>query len=329
MPSSNHRRRTVSLTGILLTFAVLLPAMQAVAQVGPSAGGLTNGPGAERVVQSSYGLCRFVLQDYDLKPAVQQSIDQVVRRLISQHQATFRLEPRADFRFNMRIFGRFEDYQRFTTNGEFRIPGLRPMNLTNLLGYYSPESKELVTWRQQVGKKFGHVLLHESSHAIMDAHFRRVPIWLAEGCAEYFAYPPDMRDASDTKTLRTRWGLLSLWLRDGKLAPLRTFLDLDHAAWDKLDLTKAYITAWSLFQFLVSSDRNKEITRGFLREIQTERGREIGSAAKLDRDYPGGLARLETEWHQWIRRTGRQLFPEEAMDSLRQLDREREQRNNP
>lgn len=323
----NDPRPTRALLGLLLTCALQFPAMPAAAQARPGVGGLTNGPGTGKVVASSYGLCRFVLHDYDLKPATQQSIDQVVRRLLSQHQATFRLDPRTDFRFNMRIFGRFEDYQRFTTNAGVRVPGMQRMALTNLLGYYSGRMKQLITWRQQVGQKFGHVLLHESSHAIMDAYYPRAPIWLLEGCAEYFAYPPDMRDAGDSKSLRTRWGFLNLWLQDDKLVPLRTFVNLDQASWDKLDITKAYITSWSLFQFLVSSDRNKEIVRRFLREVQAERGREMECAAKLERDYPGGLAKLEADWHRWIRETGRQLFPTNKMDTLRELDLKREERN--
>src|SRR5262249_30174664 len=97
------------------------------------------------------GLCQFALKDYTLSPPIEKSINQVVKRLLDQHQATFKFSPRPDFRLHMRIFGKFEDYAAFTTNHGVHVPGLSRAGLTNLAGYYSRQTKELVTWRQQVG----------------------------------------------------------------------------------------------------------------------------------------------------------------------------------
>jgi len=272
------------------------------------------------------GLCQFALEDYVLSSATEQSINQVVRRLLDQHRVMFKFEARPDFRLHLRIFGRFEDYARFTTNHGVNVPGLSTAGLTNLAGYYSRATRELVTWRQHIHSNFGNVLLHEASHAIMDAHFRGSPQWLLEGCAEYFAYPQDMQDAEDKRSLRIRWGLLNLWLRDGKLASLPTFVNLRQADWDKLDIDKAYIVSWSVFAFLCSSEPNRGVMRQLLNARGGPRGPDLDPAGRLNAQYQGGLNKLEADWHRWIVQTGGRLFPEKSMDALREADQERERR---
>jgi len=280
----------------------------------------------EHAVYRGSGLCQFVLKDYELPPRTEASINQVVQRLLQQHRTIFGFQTRPDFRLHMRIFGRFDDYERYTVAHRVRVPGIRNSGgLTNLAGYYSGYTKELVTWRQNVSSNFANVLLHEASHAIMDAHFDFAPIWLLEGCAEYFAYPKDMQDARDVRSLRTRWGLLNVWLQDHKLTPLTTFVNLRQRDWDKLDIERAYITSWSVFQFLASTEPNRTLTRKLITATGSSwrSAAEENCAAELEASYPGGLKKLEADWHGWIVKTGRQLFPERYMEQLRELDRER------
>jgi hypothetical protein len=275
------------------------------------------------------GICQFTLEDYVLPPRVEQSINRVVQRLVSQHEAAFGFKARPDFRLHMRIFGRFEDYARFIADHKVRVPGINAGNLTNLAGFYSEQTKELVTWRQHIGGTFGNVLLHESSHAIMHAHFLRTPQWLLEGCAEYFAYPPDMQDSKDVQMLRIRWGLLSLWLGDGNLTPLRSFLNLSHADWNEQDLDRAYTVSWSLCQFLMRSEPSRAMLGRWLREIQLQRDSDIDTVKLIERDCPGGLKQFESSWHNWIAEMGRKLFPPAALNQLRELDRQREREQAP
>lgn len=281
---------------------------------------------AKRTNYQGAGLCQFALEGYVLAPQVEKSINQVVQRLLDQHKAMFKFEARSEFHLRMRIFGRFEDYARFATNTGLNLPGLSQAGLTNLAGYYSRNTKELVTWRQQVHSNFGNVLLHEASHAIMDAHFRSSPQWLLEGCAEYFAYPPDMQDAGDKRNLRIRWGLLNVWLRDGNLASLPAFVNLTQADWDKLDIDRVYVISWSIFQFLASTEVNRVVLRDLLAARRGPRREESGPAERLDTEYPGGLKKLETDWHRWIVQTGQRLFPEKSLDALREADQARERR---
>jgi hypothetical protein len=275
------------------------------------------------------GLCQFVLEGYVLTPPVEKSINQVVQRLLDQHQTAFDFKANADFRLHVRIFGRFPDFARFTTNHGVSVPGMYRQGLTNLQGYYSHSTKELVTWRQFVNGHFGSVLLHESSHAIMDAHFRRVPQWLLEGCAEYFSFPPDMQDAAHAQMLKIRWGLLSLWLHDKKLPALKDFLDLAPDEWNHLDIERAYTASWSLFQFLMSTEKNRKMMTGWLREMQSRRSFTPETVALVERDYPGGLTQFEADWHKWIGQGGHQFLSEKALEQLRAWDQQREHHQPP
>ncbi len=178
-------------------------------------------------------------------------------------------------------------------------------SVTNLHGYYFHPTREVITWRQDQADYLGNNILHEVSHAIMFAHYERVPTWLAEGCATYFSYPRNMQDSHDVGSLKYRWARLNLWLRHGKLPALKTFVDLDDTAWHKLDTDLAYAVSWSFFQYLMSTARNKWMLRDFFQELQAERGPQMHCAALLDKRYPGGLKRIEQEWHTWIARAGR------------------------
>ena len=270
------------------------------------------------------GLCQFALHGFALTAQSEASINQAVEKLIAKHELAFGFRRSPEFRLRMRVYSRFVD---FTNSTAMR-------GLTNLQGVYVSRTKEIVTFRQEIPGSLGTTLLHEASHAIMDAHFRRSPQWLLEGCAEYFAYPPDMQDARDKFSLRTRWGLLNIWMRDGKLASLSSFVNLKQADWDKLDIDRAYTTSWSIFQYLASSEANRMVVRklltprGFQGELSSEGSprAETDGATLLEKEYPGGLKKLEMDWHRWIVQTGRQLFPERSLDRLRELDQERERR---
>lgn len=238
------------------------------------------------------GLCQFALQGFKLSPQSEAIINQSVEKLIAQHQAVlgFRREP--GFRLRIRVFGRHEDF----TNH----PAARAM--PNMQGIYSPATKEIVTWRQEIPGFLGTTLLHEASHAIMDAHYRRAPIWLEEGAAEYFAHSLYVRNDATTDFLRRRWASLNFWLRDGKLPPLPELLNASPRTWRRLDLEQAYAVSWSVFQFLMASETGKDVTRKMLAEWQVNRWERPDCAEEFNRLYPGGLGRLETGWHQWITR---------------------------
>ena len=266
--------------------------------------GALGAPDGREVAFEGSGMCQFALHGFKLTPQSEQVINEAVEKLLEQHESVLGFRRQRSFRLRMRVYGRYED---FTNHPALRaLPGMQ--------GVYTPATKEIVTWRQEIPGFLGTTLLHEASHAIMDAHYRRAPIWLEEGGAEYFAHSLYPRNDVTTDFLRRRWASLNFWLRDGKLPRLSMLLNVSPQAWRRLDLEQAYSASWSVFQFLMATDTGKDVTRKILAEWQENRRQPPDCAEEFDRLYPGGLAKFETAWHQWINRAS---AGEKAVDAFR------------
>jgi hypothetical protein len=249
--------------------------------------------GAETPVVQTNGLCHFILWRYALPPAKEQAFDAVVADLLHRHEEVFGFKSSTNFHIRIRLFGRQEDFQQYAnTNGVSEFSGAS--------GYYSVQDKEVNLWLPPVKSFLAAITLHECSHAIMDAHYRRQPIWLAEGCAEYFSIPRNMEGAQQTWWLKHRWGLLNQWLKAGTLPRLPAFLNFDNRQFHELDANEAYAVSWSLFQFLMSTPGNREILNQTLDQFQTAESPDR-CAEILGDLYPGGLDQFEVDWHEWIR----------------------------
>jgi len=239
------------------------------------------------------GLCQFILYGYDLPPTKEQSFDAVVADLLRRHEEVFGFHSPANFRIRIRLFGRQEDFQQnASTNGVSEFSGAG--------GYYSVRDKEVNLWLPPEKTFLATVVLHECSHAIMDAHYARQPVWLAEGCADYFAVPRNMEGAAQDWWLKHRWAMLNQWLKDSSLPRVRNFLDLSPREFRGLDPARAYPVSWSLIQFLMSTPANRQILNELLDQFQTADPPD-GCAEILDGLYPGGLKQFEAEWHEWVR----------------------------
>ncbi len=245
-------------------------------------------------------LCRFILHHYTVSPQTEAEVNLVVAKAIRQHEELFGFQLPRDFHVTIRIFGRYDDYERFAETNHHSVGMASARVSTNLAGYYSRATKEVVTWKPPHPDLLGNYLLHECSHAIMNAHFHRIPIWLSEGCAEYFASPHYMQHADDVNSLKYRWARLSLWLREKELPPLGEFLDLDEVEWHKLNTERAYTVSWSVFQLLMSTPQNRQLTRELMQELQGSWRMKMDCTGFLDQHYPGGTKRLEQNWHAWI-----------------------------
>ena len=250
------------------------------------------------------GRCQFAAHGFVLPAATERGINDSVQKLLERHETAFGFQTRPGFHLRIRVFARFEDYTNatlslyFTNAMEQRMFAGRMMNVA---GFYAPQTKEIVTWRQQLPGVLGNTLLHEASHAIMDAHYDDVPLWLMEGSAEYFALVLYPLDELHQFLLRDRWTSLNRWLKENKLLPLATLLNADGAAFHQLDQEKAYAMSWSLFQLFMSPEVNRRAMLGLLHERQVPYRRKLDSAEQMARLYPGGLPRLEADWHARIR----------------------------
>ncbi len=173
-------------------------------------------------------------------------------------------------------------------------------NSFTVAGFYTSATKEVVTWRQQTPGFLGTTLLHEASHAIMDAHYQHVPAWLMEGSADYFAFALHPPGELQQRMLRQRWTRLNQWLRERSLLPLEALVNASSSTFKQLDPEKAYTMSWSLFQLLMSSSANRQMMLTVLGERQSLTEEPMECAKQIDRLHRGGLKQLETAWHSWI-----------------------------
>jgi hypothetical protein len=276
----------------------------------------------EKPIIRGRGLCQFVLSGYPLSAQHEGEINKIVAQELVQHENLFQFKAGTNFHVRIRLFWRYEDYEQFAlTNRQIDGVSLNTGSLTNVAGYYTTTGREVVTWRQNPPSYLANNILHEASHAIMFGQFRHIPTWLSEGCATYFAFPRFVQDVDDVNALAYRWAKLNLWERDGKLPNLKSFVNLSDAQWHRLKLDQAYTVSWSICQFLLASPQNRQVLRRFLEQLQQADRHTTDCAALLDKEYPGGLKRLEFNWHNWIAETSPKVLGpsmEKILERLRE-----------
>ncbi|HEU6447326.1 MAG TPA: hypothetical protein VFV23_02670 [Verrucomicrobiae bacterium] len=251
-------------------------------------------------VYQSNGICRFILCDYNLSAENEAKIDLIVADLLKRHEEVFNFT-NSNLRINIRLFGRFDDYAQFAkTNFQGFGSAQLNQNISNLAGYYSYHDKEVVTWRQRDPTYLANNILHECSHAIMHQQFRVLPIWLDEGCAVYFSFPAFMRSAGAQERLKYQWFVLKKWLDEKSLPNLRTFLNLPPDQFRAEDPDRTYPISWSLFQLLASTPENRAAMNKMILDFQNQNPFDHDCAELMDKYYPGGVAKLEKDWHLWI-----------------------------
>ena len=267
------------------------------------------------------GICRFALHEYQLPPRNEAAINRIVSEALKKQEKLFAFKAPEGFQVRMRIFGRFADFERYTrTNRHAQQFVQNWQSLTNLGGYYSVRERQVITWRQRHPTHLANTLLHEASHAILHSAYRRVPIWLSEGSATYFAYPRGIQDDRDVGNLQYRWAKLNVLLRAKQLPAPRTVLNWSEEEWMGLDPGLTYTVGWSLFQLLVSTPQRQEVLQQYLRELQRLRRRDIDLAEVFASLYPGGIAQLEKDWHGWIAKGGARVLGPGMDELLKQVN---------
>lgn len=248
------------------------------------------------------GVCRFILHDYSLPKENEDKINFIVSDLLQRHEELFGFT-NPDLHVRIHIFGRFDDYATFATTNYGGVEGEHlSQEITNLAGYYSVHDNTVVTWRQRDPTYLANNILHECSHAIMHQQFRALPIWLDEGCAVYFQFPNFMRSESAARRLDYQWFELEQWRKENSLPPLRPFLNINPQEFRAQDPAKTYPVSWSLFQFLAGTPENQRVMNALLQECQKKDSSAFDCAIFLDAAYPGGVGRMEKDWHAWIAR---------------------------
>jgi hypothetical protein len=102
-------------------------------------------------------------------------------------------------------------------------------------------------------------------------------------------------------TLAAAWRQAGL--RDPDLARARVLLNDASAEWrGKVEGVgePAQVLCGAMLQFLSSSEPNLKVLRAALATLQAEHGAGSDSAPLIARLYPGGWARFEADFKQWV-----------------------------
>jgi hypothetical protein len=200
-----------------------------------------------------------------------------------------------------RIFGQFEDYAAYS------LARHKKEVSKNILGYYSPRTREIVTWRQQQTWLLVPTLLHEGSHAIMDELFGALPFWMVEGSADWFGEPAWAEGNTLKKDKQARWVRLQKMRDEGKLPPLVKYLPSSgYEEWAKMfdgNVALGYDAGWSLFDFFMSNPQAAKFMAGIVTSRNTEESGNpsMAFAQYINSHWPGGLPMFEKGWHSWIK----------------------------
>ena len=103
-----------------------------------------------------------------------------------------------------------------------------------------------------------HVVRHEAWHQFMHmAVGGRVPIWINEGMAEYFADGIWTGDELVTGTVPGRRAKLMQLINDKKLMPIEKMMTITSKEWIAAMNYDYYVQAWSMIYFLVHAEEGR------------------------------------------------------------------------
>jgi len=248
------------------------------------------------------GLCRFVTENYVLSPALEATINQRAQDLLERHRAFFAFAEKPDFHLRIRIYGKRDGYERFSANWRVLGTSMSSAELARVDGYYAPLSQEIVTLAPDSEEELIHHVLELADTAILEAHFRRVPRWIILGSPYHFVGP-------SASAGQPGEAFTQAWRRFGTenlpVPQWRSILDNapNPGQSQHLDSNEQrLVLCWALFEFFSSSEQNSRILNAMLNDTQEGSS---GSVARIQRHYPGGIARLEADFRDWTTRLPR------------------------
>ncbi|HEX8844525.1 MAG TPA: tetratricopeptide repeat protein [Pyrinomonadaceae bacterium] len=140
----------------------------------------------------------------------------------------------------------------------------RPFNPSNAAGYFQPGQDvnyiTLTTERRNSEDDPFHTIFHEYVHLLINNTLSVKPLWFNEGLAEYYStfYLDDERKAFLGKLI----GNHLLYLRQEKMLPLRTLLNVDHSSPHYNEGNKRgifYAQSWALLHYLIQGHNGQRL----------------------------------------------------------------------
>lgn len=246
------------------------------------------------------GICTFNLQGCELTPPVERGIVFGISLILDTYKETFGFYYPDDYKVKVTIFtdkSKFLEYQKKQIG-----------SIGSNSGYYSGQYRETVAlWKTyskktKDAKKMVGLVFHEANHMILRHNIPWCPDWVNEGLSEYFdglnVFGKNKRVFLNSN--QSKW--CKYWLKEGFPIKLEEYISLDHDGWMKFrkkDMNAAYAIGYSLVYFLMSRSNTEKVLKELLWEFKKE-GKKADSIKVINENYPGGFAKFEKQWRQWI-----------------------------
>jgi hypothetical protein len=165
-------------------------------------------------------------------------------------------------------------------------------------GFFSPRYQEIVVM-SHAPHQGRQTLMHEASHALLRSQKAVYSKWLNEGLAEYFEGASwDEHTGFQIQPQPLKDERVKALYRKGKLPTLAAYLKLSDSQWQGLQspVPVGSTIAWSLVYYLMENPQYHGVIRTLIADQQQGRS----SVESLSQHYPGGLPRLEQDWHRFI-----------------------------
>lgn len=175
----------------------------------------------------------------------------------------------------------------------------RTSTLTTTSGFYAFDGNEAVVRWMGPETTMG-VVRHEIAHLALGNWLGNTPLWLNEGLAGVVERMRFELSSATALEPGEDIGKVARLRRSGRLPPLRTFLSMERADWNRIGSEIAYPYAWSMVYFLLESPQRRSVTSAYLNTIAQHRCRAFDHEAYLNRVYPGGLIAFSADWAAWL-----------------------------
>lgn len=232
----------------------------------------------------------ILTEGYRLTPKERSQIQSGVNFILGYYKQVF--DYNEDVPVRIRIFGNkrhFMSYQKDVSP------------VVSEVGFYSPMYNEAVVNGQRDKGEVIATIYHEANHSILTQKAPDLPLWINEGLAEYFErIVPEDKNVTvghqDARYYKLRQDLAS-----NKLPGLSSYLGSWDSAWKRGgqaqdDETRSI--AWSLVHYLMSTQDGQDTVIRILREKKDNPS--VTSIDVINKYYPGGLDKLESNWHSHI-----------------------------
>lgn len=169
---------------------------------------------------------------------------------------------------------------------------------TSRTGFFSLPHQEIVVMEHQPSQG-RQTLMHEASHALLRSRQAPYSKWLNEGLAEYFEGATwQERQGFQVHPQKIKNDRIKSMLARQELPALKQYLSLSNAAWQKQQSPTPVSStiAWSLVYYFMEDSARHPV----LRQVIQDQQKGLSSVQSLSQHYPGGIEKLEKDWHQFI-----------------------------